>query len=96
MEMHLLFAREESRASILSASLPPNSQILPAPHAQKLHTLTHAVSFVLPVFNLMITAAGEALVTADVNAAESLPLLCMSSKRWSGLPISPVSMAEDE
>lgn len=78
------------------STAPLNSQILPPPHAQKSHTLSHAVSFVLPVFNLMITAAGEALVTADVNAAESLPRLRMSSKRWSGLPISPVSIAEDE
>lgn len=37
----------------------------------------------------MITAAGEALVTADVNAAESLPRLCMSSKPCLGLPIPP-------
>lgn len=44
---------------------------------------------------MMITAVAAA-VTADVNAAESLPRLCMSSKLWMGLRISPVTMAEDE
>lgn len=75
LDMRALFAREGSRAPFMSTA-PLNSQILPPPHAQKSHTLSHAVSFVLPVFNLMITAAaGEALVTADVNAAVFTPPL---------------------
>ena len=44
---------------------------------------------------MIITAVGEA-VTADANPAESLRRLCMSSKLRLGLPISPLTTAEDE